>query len=83
MIRILFFANLREALNCSSEQVELPSDVATIRELRNRIAQRGEPWTVLLTTKNLRAASNQSMSGMDAPVKDGDEIAFFPPVTGG
>lgn len=83
MIRILFFANLREALNCSSEQVELPSDVATISELRNRIAQRGEPWTVLLTTKNLRAAINQSMSGMDAPVKDGDEIAFFPPVTGG
>jgi molybdopterin synthase sulfur carrier subunit len=38
---------------------------------------------VLATAKNLRCAVNQDMAGLDAPVREGDEIAFFPPVTGG
>lgn len=82
-IQILFFASLRETLNCAAEKIEPPTDVRTLGDLRHHLARRGEPWSVLLTTKNLRAAINQSMTGMDAPVKDGDEIAFFPPVTGG
>lgn len=82
-IQILFFASLRETLNCAAEIIEPPADVRTLGELRHHLARRGEPWSALLTTKNLRAAINQSMAGLDTQLKDGDEIAFFPPVTGG
>jgi len=82
-IHILFFASLRESLGCSAERIELTADLKTVFDLRNFIAGRGEPWTALVTTKNLRAAVNQGMVGMDTPIKDGDEVAFFPPVTGG
>lgn len=82
-LQILYFASLREALGVSGERIECPGGVATVGELRGHLAARGEPWTALATTKNLRAAVNQAMVGMDAMLKDGDEIAFFPPVTGG
>jgi molybdopterin synthase sulfur carrier subunit len=51
--------------------------------LRDLLAARGEPWSALATTRNLRVAVNQQMVGFDAAVKAGDEVAFFPPVTGG
>ena len=82
-IRILFFASLRETLGCAGEQPELPEDIRTVAELRDWLARRGDAWTALTTTKNLRVAVNQSLSSLDTPIKDGDEIAFFPPVTGG
>lgn len=82
-LRVLYFANLREALGISGEQIDLPAGVASVGDLRAHIAARGEPWAALATAKNLRAAINQAMVGMDASFKDGDEVAFFPPVTGG
>ena len=82
-VKVLFFAGLREALGTGSESLALPGGVATVGGLRDLLAARGEPWSALATTKNLRAAVNQQMAAMDAPVADGDEIAFFPPVTGG
>jgi molybdopterin synthase sulfur carrier subunit len=82
-IKVLYFAGLREALGCSGEAVEASADMATVGGLRACLAARGEPWSALATTKNLRAAVNQAMVGMDAAVRDGDEVAFFPPVTGG
>lgn len=82
-IRVLYFAGLREALGSAGEEVPPIEGVDTVGALRARIAARGEPWQQLLRTRNLRAAVNQTMSGFDAPVKDGDEVAFFPPVTGG
>jgi len=81
--RILFFAGLREALGTGSEALALPAGIATVGALRDHLAARGEPWTALATTKNLRAAVNQQMVGPDAPLRAGDEVAFFPPVTGG
>jgi molybdopterin synthase sulfur carrier subunit len=81
--RILFFAGLREALGTGSEALALPAGVATVGALRDHLVARGEPWGALATTKNLRAAVNQQMVGLDAPVRAGDEVAFFPPVTGG
>ncbi|MCX7167584.1 MAG: molybdopterin converting factor subunit 1 [Rhodocyclales bacterium] len=82
-VKVLFFAGLREALGVGSESLALPVGVATVGALRDTLAARGEPWSALATTKNLRSAVNQQMVGPDAPVKPGDEIAFFPPVTGG
>lgn len=80
-VRILYFAGLKEALGCPGESIELPAGVATAGALRDWLA--GEGRAVLATTKNLRCAVNQAMVGPDAPVCDGDEVAFFPPVTGG
>lgn len=82
-LHVLYFASLREALGTSGEQVELPAGVASVGDLRAHIASRGEPWVALATVKNLRAAVNQAMVGMDTVLKDSDEVAFFPPVTGG
>jgi len=80
MLRVLYFANLREAIGTGAESIELPAGVTTVGQLRAALGARHE---VLLTAKNLRAAVNQKMCGLDAPVTDGDEVAFFPPVTGG
>jgi molybdopterin synthase sulfur carrier subunit len=82
-VNVLFFAGLRETLGAGSESLSLPAGVATAGALRDLMAARGEPWSALATTKNLRIAVNQQMVGSDAPVKAGDEVAFFPPVTGG
>ena len=82
-IKVLFFAGLREELGTGSESLTLPAGVGTVGALRDRLAARGESWTALATTRNLRVAVNQQMVGLDAAVKPGDEVAFFPPVTGG
>ena len=82
-VKIFFFAGLREALGTGSESLVLPAGVATVGALRDHVASRGEQWTALANMKNLRVAVNQQMVGLDAPLKAGDEVAFFPPVTGG
>ncbi len=82
-LHVLYFASLRETLGASGEQIECLNGVTTVGDLRSHIAARGEPWSALTSTKNLRAAVNQAMVGLDATLKDGDEVAFFPPVTGG
>ena len=80
MLKILYFASLREAIGCGCEDIDLPAGVITVGGLRGSL---GERHAVLLSAKNLRIAVNQKMVGMDASVADGDEVAFFPPVTGG
>ena len=82
-VKVLYFASLREAIGSSVEEVQLPAGVCTAGALRDHIVARGEPWAVLGRAKNLRCALNQAMVGFDATVKAGDEVAFFPPVTGG
>lgn len=82
-VHVLYFASLREALGSAAEDVELVDGIATVGDLRAHIAARGGVWLQLAQAKNLRAAVNQAMVGFDAPVRAGDEVAFFPPVTGG
>jgi molybdopterin synthase sulfur carrier subunit len=75
---------LREALGTGREELALPSGISTLGALRTHLAQRGEAWAKEMAAgRNLRAAVNQDIATADTPVKDGDEIAFFPPVTGG
>jgi len=51
--------------------------------LRSHLAARGEGWQALAAGRNVRAALNQKMAAADAALDGGDEVAFFPPVTGG
>lgn len=83
MIKLRYFAGLREALGVASEAIELPVGAATVVGLRAHLAARGGAWHVFATSTSLRAAVNQAMAGPQSLVSDGDEVAFFPPVTGG
>ncbi|MGV0952136.1 MAG: molybdopterin converting factor subunit 1 [Azonexus sp.] len=80
-VKVLYFASLKEALGMGSETLELPPGVNTVGGLRDWLASHGRDK--LASARNLRCAVNQDMAGADAIVRDGDEIAFFPPVTGG
>lgn len=84
MIRVLYFARLREALGTGSEQIALPASVRDLEGLRALLVSRGGTWEEeLAPSKPVRAAVNQAMAHGDTRVADGDEVAFFPPVTGG
>ena len=82
-LKILYFAGLREKLGESSEEVDLPAAVGDVGGLIRFLTARGRQWEALGTYRNLRYAVNQEMARFDTPVVDGDEVAFFPPVTGG
>ena len=85
-VRVLFFARLREQLGSSGEEVELPGDGPTVGQLRAQLAARGDTWREALDgpqSRRLRVAVNQDMATPETPLKAGDEVAFFPPVTGG
>lgn len=83
-IRILYFALLRDALGRAQEELEVPEDVTTVAGLREWLRDCGEPYAAALgNARRVRAAVNQEMAEPDDAVKAGDEVAFFPPVTGG
>ena len=84
MVTVLYFARLREALDTGREEFSLPPGVTDLAGLRAALTNRGGAWAVeLADSKPIRVAVNQQMAGPATPVRDGDEIAFFPPVTGG
>ncbi|HET7199091.1 MAG TPA: molybdopterin converting factor subunit 1 [Burkholderiales bacterium] len=83
-VRVLFFASLREQLGAGSLELELPAGVATVGALRAHLRGRGAAYESALGEKKaLRAALNQEMVPGSAALRPGDEVAFFPPVTGG
>jgi molybdopterin synthase sulfur carrier subunit len=83
-LRVLFFASLRERLGATGEELEVPATVKTVGALRDHLRGRGGPWAeVFAPNRNVRAAVNQDMAQPAAAIKAGDEVAFFPPVTGG
>ena len=83
-INILYFARIKEAVNYSSENIDLPIDIKTVTALKNYLALRGENWANLFNGKQVvRAAINHALVDDLAVINAGDEIAFFPPVTGG
>jgi molybdopterin synthase sulfur carrier subunit len=84
MVTVLYFARLRETLGMSTEQVALPEAVMDLEGLRRMLVGRGGAWAEEFAPgRAVRAAVNQDMASGDTPVGDGDEVAFFPPVTGG
>jgi sulfur-carrier protein len=83
-IKILYFARIKEAVNYSTEELDLPSEVVTVTALKNYLSQRGENWANLFNGKQVvRAAINHNLVDDLTNIQAGDEVAFFPPVTGG
>jgi molybdopterin synthase sulfur carrier subunit len=84
MVTLLYFASLREAVGVSREQVSLPSGSSTVSAVVEELRQRDARWTeAFAPDKTWRVAVNQQMANASTPVRAGDEVAFFPPVTGG
>lgn len=81
MITVLFFAQTRELIG--QDSVELSADFDTIEDIRDHLAAQQGKWELALESGKLLAALNQDIVALDEKVQDGDEVAFFPPVTGG
>lgn len=82
MITLRYFASLSEALGESAEEHVLDGALL-LSELRLKLASRGHKWRALEEDKQLLIAVNQVLVNIDMRLNDGDEVAFFPPVTGG
>lgn len=78
MARLLYFAGLVEALGCAAEDVSLPSEVATVRELLAWLRGRGGGWAAVLADDAVRVTVNKQFAAPDHPVRDADEIALVP-----
>ena len=84
MVTVLYFARLKDTLGTAREELALPQGVRNLAALRETLVSRGGAWAQELAgPRQIRAAVNQEMASAETPVRDGDEVAFFPPVTGG
>jgi molybdopterin synthase sulfur carrier subunit len=83
-VTVRYFASVKEQLGIDAEELELPAGVATVGGVRAHLRARGGAWAeTLAESRRITAAVNQDMVKPAAAVKAGDEVAFFPPVTGG
>lgn len=83
-MNLLYFAWVRQKIGRAEEKFDLPDDIATIRELAEYLRERGDGYgEAFAELTRLRVAVNQEHVSFDAPVTPDDEVAFFPPVTGG
>ena len=83
MVRLRYFASLRETLGMGDEQLDLPDEITDIAALTGWLQERNATWRTALGNSRLHVAVNQQIVKPDCPVHDGDEVAWFPPVTGG
>ncbi len=84
MLKVLFFARVREALDCPGLELAWQADLASLDALQAHLCEaRGEHWSNVLGEDNLIRAVNQVVVEGNCALRDGDEVAFFPPVTGG
>ena len=82
MIKVLFFAQIRELVGVDKIEVEATEGL-TAATLKAELLSRGDKWPLALADANVLVAVNQTLVGWEHALHDGDEIAFFPPVTGG
>ncbi len=83
-LTVRFFASVKEQLGREVEEIEVPAGIGTVAALRAHLMKRGGDWQTVFAEKRLvRTAVNQEMVQPAAAIKAGDEVAFFPPVTGG
>ncbi|WP_428772031.1 molybdopterin synthase sulfur carrier subunit [Vibrio sp.] len=81
MITVLFFAQTRELVG--TDQLTLEQSFTSVEAVRQHLAEQPGKWDLALEPGKLLAAVNQAIVPLTHPVQDGDEVAFFPPVTGG
>lgn len=81
MIKVLFFAQTRELVG--TDELQMQGEFHTVEELRSHLAEQEGKWDLALDPGRLLAAVNQSIVPLTHPISSGDEVAFFPPVTGG
>ncbi len=82
-IKLLYFGRPRENLKLSQENAELPAAAATVADLLAWLRRRGPDWAAELADNRVRCALNQELAGLSAPLRDGDEVAIFSPISGG
>lgn len=84
MLKVLFFARVKEELDCSVLELQWRDAIATLDALQAQLVlDGGQRWHDVLTRPNMIRAVNQVVVSADVALIDGDEVAFFPPVTGG
>ena len=83
-IQVILFANIKELLGCKNKEVDLPHG-QTVAHLCRQLVGLGDQWAALFgePSAQLKVAVNQRMASWDTELRDDDEVAFFPPVTGG
>ncbi len=84
MVKVLFFARIREQLGRAEMELDWEPGLASLQALEQRLVSLGgSDWADTFAEENLIRAINQAVVEPDSAVADGDEVAFFPPVTGG
>jgi molybdopterin synthase sulfur carrier subunit len=83
MIKVLFFARIRDQVGCADIDLELPDNVRDVEAFTQMVKAQGDEFEQALSDPNVLVAVNQEMANPEMTIEDGDEIAYFPPVTGG
>ncbi|TQV84458.1 molybdopterin converting factor subunit 1 [Aliikangiella coralliicola] len=83
-VKVLFFANYRELLDCNELEVEINKG-SSVGQLCQFLSQKGDVWHQLFANpgSTIKIALNQEMAELSSIINENDEVAFFPPVTGG
>lgn len=82
-IKILYFARLRDELNCSEEAFELAAEPCSVTQLKQQLAERDGVWQQVFSDALVLVAVNKVIANTETVIQTGDEVGFFPPVTGG
>ena len=83
-MRLLYFAWLRARIGCAEEEIELPPEIENVAGLLDWLRSRGGKYAEALRDLSvIRVAVNQDYVAREHPVRKGDEVAIFPPLTGG
>ena len=83
-MKLLYFAWIRDDIGLDGEEISLPDGVKTVGELITLLKSRGYSYERgLRASEELKVAVNLEYANLDTPISDSDEVAFFPPVTGG
>jgi molybdopterin synthase sulfur carrier subunit len=84
LVKVIFFASFKERLNCNEQIIEIRAN-STITDLCHILVDKGSAWQKIFTdpSSSVKVACNQQMAEFSSIIHDNDEVAFFPPVTGG